>query len=253
MLREVAAASESDRGTIIGGYLDRWTDDAAAAERFAALKKQVAALRVSACLLFVLVFLFGPMMYYLPWRPSALGVAGYFAMLLSTWMLTVWDYGACRKQLFGEKFSARFRHVGILLLSPASAMRSPEVLLRRGLAAFHPLAAAAALCARPRFAELARPLLLALDHPLPSEVPSDPGACRTDAWFRKKVRKRLHSLVRRVEIDAVELLRPAPPLGDSRSYCPRCQNQFVLAEGVCPDCGGLALVAYPGDGQTAEG
>ena len=61
-------------------------------------------------------------------------------------MLTVWDYAVCRKRLLGEKFSARFRHVGMLLLSPASAMRSAEVLLRNGLAAFHPLAAAAALC-----------------------------------------------------------------------------------------------------------
>ena len=236
--------AEADRGRIIGEHLDRWTDNAAAAERFAELKKLSDPLRISGFTLFVLAFIVGPALYYSPWPPSWPAVIIYFVMLFSTWMLTVWDYAACRKRLLGEKFSARFRHMGMLLLSPASAMRSSEVLLRNGLAAFHPLAAAAALCTKDRFAALARPMMLALEHPKPGEVPSDPAACRIDAWFRKKLLKRLNALLRRVEIDPAELLRPAEPLSDSRSYCPRCHNQFVLAEGTCPDCGGLALVAY---------
>ena len=203
-------------------------------------------------MLFVLAFIVGPALYYSPWPPSWPAVTIYFVMLFSTWMLTVWDYAACRKRLLGEKFSARFRHVGMLLLSPASAMRSAEVLLRDGLAAFHPLAVAAALCTKDRFAALARPMMLALEHPMPGEVPGDPAACRIDAWFRKKLLKRLNSLLRRLEIDPAELLRPAEPLSDSRSYCPRCHNQFVLAEGTCPDCGGLALVGYAIIKESAE-
>ena len=85
-------------------------------------------------------------------------------------------------------------------------------MLRNGLAAFHPLAVAAALCTKDRFAALARPMLLALEHPKPGEVPGDPAACRIDAWFRKKLLKRLNALLRRVEIDPADLLRPAEPL-----------------------------------------
>ena len=250
MLREVAAASEADRGRLIGAHLDRWTDDAAAVARFAELKKLSGTLRASGFTLFLLAFLVGPALYFSPWTPSWITVLFYFLMLFSTWMLTVWDYAVCRKRLLGERFWERFRHVGMLLLSPASAMRSSEVLLRNGLAEFHPLAAAAALC-RAGAAVLARPMLLALEHPTPGEVPGDPAAGRIDAWFRKKLLKRLHSLLRRAEIDPAELLRPAKPLSDSRSYCPRCHNQFVLAAGTCPDCGGLALVAYGGE-QDAE-
>ena len=246
MLKEVAAAGETDRGRIIGAHLDRWTDNVAAAERFAELKKLSAPLRTSGLVLFVLAFIVGPALYYSPRPPSWPVVAIYFAMSFAIWMFTVWDYAACRKKLLGEKFSARFRHSGMLLLSPASAMRSAELLLRSGLAAFHPLAAAAALCTKDRCAALARPMLLALEHPQPGEVPGDPAARRVDAWFRKKLLKRLTGLLRRVEIDPAQLLRPAERLSDSRSYCPRCHNQFVLAEGTCPDCGGLALVAYGG-------
>jgi hypothetical protein len=252
MLREVAAADEDDRGRIIGGHLDRWTDNSAAAERFAELKKLSGSLRASGFMLFVLVFVCGPALYYSPWQPTWRAAAIYLAFLFFTWMLTVWDYSVCRKSLLGERFSARFRHVGLLLLSPASAMRSPEVLLRNGLAGFHPLAAAAALCTKDRFAALARPMMLALEHPTPAEVPGEPEAARIDAWFRKKLLKRMNSLLRRLEIDPIELLRPAAPLRDSKSYCPRCHNQFVLDEGTCPDCGGLALWAYGESSPATE-
>jgi len=253
MLKEVAAASAAERGRIIGEHLDRWIDNAATADRFAVLKALSDPLRTSGCTLFSLAFIVGPALYYSPcyspWTPTWPIVVLYFVLLLSIWMITVWDYATCRKRLLGENFSARFRHTGMLLLSPASAMRSPETLLRNGLAEFHPLAVAAALCTNDRFASLARPMILALEYPMPSEVPSEATACRIDAWFRKKLLKRLHALLHRMEINADELLQPAQPLADSRSYCPRCHNQFVMAEGTCPDCGGLALVAYSGNSQ----
>ena len=63
MLKEVAAAGEADRGKLIGEHLDRWTDNAAAAERFAELKTLSGPLRTSGCTLFVLAFIVGPALY----------------------------------------------------------------------------------------------------------------------------------------------------------------------------------------------
>jgi hypothetical protein len=244
MLGDIGAASPADRGKLIGEHLDRWTDNAAAAERFVELKDLVATLRSSGFTLFVMAFVIGPALYFAPLRLAWPAVTLYFVFLVTVWMLAAWDYSVCRKKLLGESFSQRFRHVGMLLLSPAGAMRSSEVLLRNGLAAYHPLAVAAALCTKDRLAELARPILLAVEHPKPGELPGEPEARRVDEWHRKKLLKRLIALVRRAEIDLEELLRPPEPLYDSHSYCPRCRNQYVLAEGSCTDCGGLPLVAY---------
>jgi hypothetical protein len=251
MIGEVAVANPADRGKLIGEHLDRWTDNAAAAERFAELKRLVATLRSSGLTLFVMMFVIGPAMYFAPMRrpwPWQV-VALYFVFFAISWLLTIWDYSVCRKKLLGEPFSQRFRHIGMLFLSPAGAMRSSEVLLRHSMATFHPLAVAAALCTKERFTALARPTLLAVEHPKPGELPSEPEARRIDEWFRKKHLKRLTALVRRMEIDLDELLEPPKPLYDSHSYCPRCRNQYVLAEGTCKDCGGVTLVAYP---ETAE-
>ena len=252
IIGEIAAASPVDRGKLIGEHLDRWTDNAAAAERFVELKHLVATLRSSGFTLFVMAFVIGPALYFGPLRLTWPGVTLYFVFLVMVWMLAAWDYSVCRKKLLGESFSQRFRHVGMLLLSPAGAMRSSEVLLRSGLAAYHPLAVAAALCTKDRLAALARPILLAVEHPKPGELPSEPAARRVDEWFRKKLLKRLIALVRRAEINFEELLRPPEPFYDSHSYCPRCRSQYVLTEGSCTDCGGLDLVAYADNSKPAE-
>jgi hypothetical protein len=244
MLAEIAASDEAQRGDAIIKQLDRWTDRTAAAERLAEVMRMSTSLRWSAFNLFVLAFLLGPALYFCPWHVPVLSVALYFAMAIMLWAFTVWDYGSSRKQLLGETFSQRFRHAGILLVSPGSAMRSGESLFRFALAAYHPLTAAAVLCSKPRLQDIARVMLLAIEHPLASEVPADPAAARVDAWFRKKVSKRLGNALRQAEVDTGVLLQPPKPFDDSKSYCPRCHSQFVMAEGTCADCSGIPLVPY---------
>ena len=188
MLAEVAAAPEADRGRLIGEHLDRWTDSAAAAERFSEWKIISDPLRTSGVTLFLLAFLVGPALYYSPWPPSWPVVTLYFVMLFAVWMSTVWDYAVCRQRLLGEKFSVRFRHVGMLLLSPASAMRSAEVLLRDVLAEYHPLAVAAALCRKDRCAALRGRCCSPWNIPRPVKFPatrrpaaSTPGSARNSS------------------------------------------------------------------------
>ena len=41
-----------------------------------------------------------------------------------------------------------------------------------------------------------------------------------------------------------DLLAPAPREGNSISYCPRCNCQFLVHSVDCPDCPGVELVAF---------
>ena len=233
MLGEIAVAGPADRGKLIGEHLDRWTDNQATAERYAELRKIVGLLRSSGCTLFLIAFLIGPALYFAPLRLPWQVVVLYFGFLVTAWMLAVWDYSACRKQLLGERFSRRFRHVGMLLLSPAGAMRAHEVLLRHSLAVWHPLAVAAALCRKDHLAGWPGRCCWRWSIP---RLPNCPARRRRGASTSGFARSSSNGCVRwlgRAEIDVDELLQPPEPLYDSRSYCPRCRNQYVHAEGTC--------------------
>jgi len=244
LLGQLAAAPREDRPRLLRERLLHATDVDAVTARLAELRQMSRALRTAAVYFFFYAFGFGAFLYYGPavsWQVVWL----YLATLLACWLWTVFEYAACRKALLGEPRGRRWRHTALLVLSPASAMRSAESLLRYGLVEFHPLAVAAALSSERRAAALARLALLALRHPLPSEIPADPAAGRVDQWFRSQLFEDLQGALGRAGIEAAALVAPPAPLPDSAAYCPRCHNQFVAAQATCPDCGDLPLVPFP--------
>ncbi len=62
--------------------------------------------------------------------------------------------------------------------------------------------------------------------------------------FRQRYLSALRLLLDHAGIDSESLLE-APAQSDStcRTYCPRCEMQFVLEEGKCVNCGGIPLQA----------
>ena len=93
--------------------------------------------------------------------------------------------------------------------------------------------------------------MLALEHPTPGEVPRDAAACRIDAWFRKKLLKRLMR-----SCAAWSSIRRAVAAGGTAQrlavVLPPLPKPVRARRRTCPDCGGLALVAYPGNSQAVE-
>ena len=50
-------------------------------------------------------------------------------------------------------------------------------------------------------------------------------------------------LLRNAGINPDELLQPPAALDETcHAYCPRCETQFTALDGVCADCGGVALL-----------
>jgi hypothetical protein len=244
LLGRLAALPPADRPGFLRQRLQQAADVDAVAARLAELRRMRRPLRTAALSFFIYVFGFGSFLYYGP------PVAGqliwlYLATLLACWAWTVCEYAACRKALLSESRGKRWRHALLLLLSPGAAMRSADSLLRCGLAEFHPLAVAAVLSSRRRAVALAKPALLAMRHPLPAELPTDPAAARAEQWFRGRVAEALEQALGRAGIEVAALLEPPPRLADAAAYCPRCHNQFVSAQQTCSDCSELVLRPFP--------
>jgi hypothetical protein len=130
------------------------------------------------------------------------------------------------------------KQVWLMLVSPADALHAGNKLFRSLLSTYHPLAVAQALSTRPVFEELARHVLRDLREPIRPAVPvADPAAVEVEAWFRDRLGKAFAEQVRRAGLDPDEVHRPPGPDGPgSRTYCPRCRGQFLLAEGMCHGC-----------------
>ena len=123
----------------------------------------------------------------------------------------------------------------VLALSPFSAIRATDVLLRDLFCTFHPLAVACVLLSKgDARAQAERNLRQSLFR-------TDQDAASSDAAMRRA----LESFLAKTGIPREELL--CPPRRESQNcqtYCPLCLAQFVLAEGECPDCGDVQLKQF---------
>lgn len=120
-----------------------------------------------------------------------------------------------------------------LALSPLSSMRGGEHALVRALAEFEPLAVAWVLTDPAQFQQVARESLDGIGDP----VPSDPLAADVQSRYGARIER----LLRRTGVRPGQLELPSEPLdGTTRSFCPRCRNEYVVGSGACAECG-LAL------------
>jgi len=59
-------------------------------------------------------------------------------------------------------------------------------------------------------------------------------------------------VVKRAGLEDAELTQPPAPLEDnSKSFCPRCDMQFIVESGTCIDCGGIELQPLPADARAS--
>jgi hypothetical protein len=128
----------------------------------------------------------------------------------------------------------------VLALSPFSAIRANDVLLRDLFCDFHPLAVGCVLLSKEESRVQAerhfRQVLFRMDWNVTS----------SDAPMRRV----LESFLMKNGIPPEELLSaPQRESENCETYCPLCLAQFVLAEGECPDCGDVQLKKFPLDGK----
>jgi hypothetical protein len=210
---------------------EKMFDTGKLASRLSEYRRYSGFLRTSTVLVFVFVFGIAP----LEIRIVGLGrvwpfLAAYIAVMLA---LTSWGFLRAQKKMYPGQMESRWQHALTFALSPLSAIRANDVLLRDLLCAFHPLAVARVIMNEKEFQiEAERELRQSI-------------YLRRSAGAAEGMQLALEAFIRDAGLNPDELLKaPLPQSPNSCAYCPLCLSQFVINEGECPDCIGVQLQKY---------
>ena len=147
------------------------------------------------------------------------------------------------KKLYPAESSERLESLVKMILCPPVSVRAADILTRNLLAEYSPIVLANVLpgSGEPQFV---RAVILDLKYPLKHEV-VDELAEQTIEWTAKEqLNVCLDQVKKGRYLKSEELLAPTQREENSIGYCPRCRCQFVVREGECPDCPGVALVEF---------
>ena len=245
LLRELKTLLESDRAAAIRRALAATLDAKAARQRWEEFQSRSPRLRWLGNILFVYLFVIAPgLIWFFGFRLAGLWVV---AGLLAQTFTIGWHFWRAHGALYPGGSEERFVPFLTMLLAPPTAIRAHDLLARRLVENFHPLAVAEAFCPGAPFQRLARRVLLDLRFPvLPSAPSSKAAVAQTEEWFRGVLLEECEKAVERAGLKPSELTQPpARSEATHRSYCPRCDAQFEVGTGSCEDCGGRALAPFP--------
>jgi len=239
LLDRVRKRSPEDRDRAFEREFEKMFDTKRVTLRLEEFHAHTVFLRTACVLLFVFLFLIAPVLVRLR------GLERIWPVLLAylIWSLAWigWSFLRAHRALYPEQKEGRWQQVMVLALSPFSAIRANDVLLRDLFCVFHPLAVGCVLLSneesRVQAEQYLRQSLFRMDANLTS----------SDAAMRRA----LESFLAKTGMPREELLRsPRRESHNCRTYCPLCLAQFVLAEGECPDCGEVQLRKFPPDSES---
>jgi hypothetical protein len=243
-LRSWSQAAPAEREKLLRKLFGDSLDVKAIEHRWQEFQEETRSLHFLASFLFGYLFVFAPVLI----RFFGLGRT-WLALLLGLLACTTGAallFHRAHKHFYPNAEEERFTHFLLILLAPATTIRTADVLSRPLLEEFHPLAIAKVLCPEATFREFARRILVELYHPgLPVCPRDEPAAQAAERHSRTLLQTAVEEFLRRNGVNPEELVKPPARTEEGcLSYCPRCQAQFTTAEGVCADCGGLPLVRF---------
>jgi len=234
VLDHVRKRSPQDRDRAFEREFEKMFDTKKIALRLEEYRAHTTFLRTACVLLFVFLFFLAPVLIRLR------GLERIWPILLAylIWSLAWigWSFLRAHRALYPGQKEGRWQQVMALALSPFSAIRANDVLLRDLFCDFHPVAVGYVLLPKEESRVLAERILRQSLFRMESDATSSDSA----------MRRILQAFLAKIEMPPEELLRP--PLRESENclaYCPLCLAQFVLPEGECPDCGDVHLKKFP--------
>ncbi len=240
-LHRIWKEAPEHRSAAIDALLDESLDVDQVRARVDTYRKRIAATNFFCTFLWGLLFVIGPILVIR--FTLALAILFIVPLLCALLVAVGICYWRAHRTLFPRDRGERLRHLPLLLLYPPLAIRAVDRLGAIVVDAFDPLAVGVALLEPEALRKFARTVVLDLRHPLEPACPAEePDRREAEGGFRSALRSAVERVLRSRNLDPDELTRPPAPIdAQSRSYCPRCLDQYVLTEGRCSDCGGLTL------------
>lgn len=239
-LRSLADSPAEARADLMQKRIARRFDKEAISAIWVNYRSTTRILDTLAILLLLSLFVLAPLaVVHFGFHPALPGIAA--GLLAQTVTISV-IFRKLHRTFYPGAAEELFKRFLTMLLAAPAAVRAVEILGRRLLENYDPLAVMAVLAPGQKFERLAGEALRSAHFPpaLPSQNP-DFAAC--EQWHRAVYFENLDRFLTSHGCNISQLLAP-PPRADpeNRSYCPRCLTQFTLAQGVCRDCGGQKLL-----------
>jgi hypothetical protein len=251
-IEKLRGLEEKKRAAAIERRLAEMLDFDRASERLAEYNARTKFLRLASTALFFLLFVVTPLVV------GVAGIVRVWVVLVVLLVLLVaaigWSFRRAHRQLHPEESEARWTAVMTIALSPMMAIRARDAILRDLFSGSHPLAVARVLCSEEVFRGVAARMLREVTFPIPaSEAPEFETSARCEVWFRERLGAAMRRFVSEAKLNPEELLAaPARSSPQCASYCPRCCQQYAMAEGVCKDCGGIELMRFGKEVASGE-
>lgn len=240
LLGEMIKASPSKRETLARSWITKQFAVDEARARLRAGKEATKEIRLVSWIFFLFLFVVVPI-----WVSRV----GLFESLLLIALLmiavaakTAQSFYQAHKQLYPEEKSERIESLLKMVLCPPAAVRAADLVTRNMLSDYSPIVLADLLTGNHE-RRFVRAFILDLQHPLKYEALDETGRGIVNWSAAEQLNASLEYLKNGRFGSLEELLSPPPRAGNSISYCPRCECQFVVHSVDCPDCPGVAVLA----------
>ena len=240
---EIVTTSGQRASSILNKMIDSALDANNVARIVAEYRRTSRPLRVICNTIFFVFFLLFPVLA----RWHGLGVSLIVTLVLLAVLLPslcVFFYSLHRRFSMGSRWD-RIGCVIRFIICPPCAIRANDLISRSLIAKFHPVAVALALCDKPEASAFVRKMLRDLQNPLHQDLNGKLSLSIDEEW-RKKMIAAVERTARQSGMESQELLEiPRKSDPSMVTVCPRCLAQFSARFDSCPDCLGIAPIAFP--------
>jgi hypothetical protein len=240
-IRTLKPLSVKERSEFIENTLMQQMDDERISLRIQEFKELSTSLIMMENFLFVYLFIYAPILVW--WRGIKITWLPLLLLLIAITAMAIFEYYRLYRALFPQVSKKRiFKDLIKAVYFPA-LMRAHDKLSRAFIHLSHPLPIAKALCLEKEFLDFTKKMVLDMHYPLLPICPTeDLKKIETEKWFRSKLIYVTKMALQKWNVDIDSLMAPPKIENEScRSYCPRCNCQYMIEKGVCIDCGGISL------------